>query len=322
VVSTSDNAAGLLGTEVLGAALPDLLEPCHRDRLGASVVADLGDVDPVRLQVGGTDVDVVLHRRDGLLVSEWEPLAGAEVAPAAWHRRLPQVLQRLSTAAGLEDLVRTLAVDVRALTGFDRVMVYRFDPEWNGEVVAEDRREDLEPFLGLHYPASDIPAQARELYARNWLRLIPDATYRPVPLRPAVNPLTGGPLDLSGAMLRSVSPVHLEYLANMDVIASMSVSLVDRGRLWGLVSCHHYTGPHRPSYTDRTAAEFLGRTASLLLQTRIDAADEARAAEVARTQAALAAALVRTPRDPAGALTGGVPTALDLLPSGGAAVPA
>ena len=137
-------------------------------------------------------------------------------------------------------------------------MIYRFDAEWNGEVVAEDRRADLEPFLGLHYPASDIPAQARDLYARNWLRLIPDADLPPVPLRPAANPLTGGPLDLSGAMLRSVSPVHLEYLANMGVIASMSVSLMDHGRLWGLISCHHYGGPHRPSYTDRTAAEFLG----------------------------------------------------------------
>jgi light-regulated signal transduction histidine kinase (bacteriophytochrome) len=320
VVSASENAAALLGADVLGAALPDLLEPGQRDRLVASVVGDLGAVNPVRLHVGGADVDIVLHRRDGLLISEWEPLAGAEQAPAAWHRRLPQVLHRLSTATGLDDLVRTLAADVRMLTGFDRVMIYRFDAEWNGEVVAEDRREDLEPFLGLHYPASDIPAQARELYARNWLRLIPDATYRPVPLRPSVNPLTGGPLDLSGAMLRSVSPVHLEYLANMGVIASMSVSLLDRGRLWGLISCHHYRGPHRPSYTDRTAAEFLGRTASLLLQTKVEAADEGRAVEVARNQAALVAALGRTPRDPAAALTGGNPTVLDLLPSGGAAL--
>ena len=88
-----------------------------------------------------------------------------------------------------------------------------------------------------------------------------------MPLEPAANPLTGRPLDLSGAMLRSVSPVHLEYLANMGVVSSMSVSLIDRGRLWGLIACHHYAGPHRPSYTDRTAAEFLGRTASLLLHT-------------------------------------------------------
>jgi light-regulated signal transduction histidine kinase (bacteriophytochrome) len=136
---------------------------------------------------------------------------------------------------------------VRGLTGFDRVMVYRFDPDWNGEVVAEERRDDLEPFLGLHFPASDIPAQARALYLRNWLRLIPDARYAPVPLVPERNPHDGRPLDLGASTLRSVSPVHLEYLANMGVIASMSVSLVDRGRLWGLIACHHYAGPHRPT---------------------------------------------------------------------------
>ena len=178
-----------------------------------------------------------------------------------------------------------LARDVRTVTGFDRVMVYRFDAEWNGEVIAEDRRDDLEPFLGLRYPASDIPAQARALYATNWMRLIPDARYRPVPLEPAVNPLTGRPLDLSGAMLRSVSPVHLEYLANMGVVSSMSVSLIDRGRLWGLIACHHYAGPHRPSYTDRTAAEFLGRTASLLLHTKVAEGEQEGVVEVAQRAA-------------------------------------
>src|SRR5918997_1321103 len=200
-------------------------------------------------------------------------LAGAEQADAVWHARLALVLQRLSASGTLDELTASLARDVRALTGFDRVMVYRFDPEWTGEVVAEDRRAELEPFHGLRYPASDIPAQARALYATNWLRLIPDARYTASPLVPPLNPLTGGPVDLSGSILRSVSPVHLEYLANMGVLASMSVSLIDRGRLWGLIACHHYAGPHRPSVADRTAAEFLGRTASLLLHTTVEAGE-------------------------------------------------
>ena len=106
----------------------------------------------------------------------------------------------------IDELTAVLARDIRAVTGYDRVMVYRFDPEWNGEVIAEDRRPDLEPFLGLRYPASDIPAQARALYTTNWMRIIPDATYTRVPLEPAATPLTGRPLDHSGAMLRSVSP--------------------------------------------------------------------------------------------------------------------
>jgi chemotaxis family two-component system sensor kinase Cph1 len=320
VVVASENASELFGRDPIGAGLDDLLDDDGAAAVRGGLAGNLAEANPVRLRISGDDVEVVLHRRDGLLITEWEPLAGTEQAPASWHRRLPTVLQRLSTTATPDELMTVLARDVRTLTGFDRVMIYRFDPEWNGEVVAEDRRPDLEPFLGLHYPASDIPAQARDLYTRNWLRLIPDARYRPVPLRPAGNPLTGGPLDLSGAMLRSVSPVHLEYLANMGVIASMSVSLIDRGRLWGLISCHHYDGAHRPSYTDRTAAEFLGRTASLLLQTKVSAGQQEQVVAVAQRHAALVAELSRSPRDPAAALTGEFPTALDLLPATGGAV--
>jgi chemotaxis family two-component system sensor kinase Cph1 len=191
-------------------------------------------------------------------------------------------------------------------------------------VIAEDRREDLEPFLGLWYPASDIPAQARALYATNWLRLIPDGRYTRVPLEPATVPGTGRPLDLSGAVLRSVSPVHLEYLANMGVVASMSVSLIDRGRLWGLIACHHYDGPRRPSYTDRVATEFLGRTASLLLQTKVAAGEQGDVVGVARRSADLVAAVGRSGRTPLAALTDddgtARPTVLDLLPAAGAAV--
>ncbi|WP_198588046.1 SpoIIE family protein phosphatase [Geodermatophilus chilensis] len=318
VVVASANAADVLGGTP--ASLADVLPAADLDRLRAGLAGDLAEVNPLRVTIGGAEIDLVVHRADGLLVTEWEPLAGAEQADAVWHSRLALVLQRLSASRTLEELTASLARDVRALTGFDRVMVYCFDPEWNGEVVAEDRRADLEPFLGLRYPASDIPAQARALYATNWLRLIPDATYRRVPLEPAANPVTGRPLDLSGAMLRSVSPVHLEYLGNMGVVASMSVSLIDRGRLWGLISCHSSSGPHRPSYADRVAAEFLGRTASLLLHTTVEAGEQGQVVAVAQRQAELVAALGRTPRRPAQALTEGTPTVLDLLPAAGAAV--
>jgi chemotaxis family two-component system sensor kinase Cph1 len=320
VVVASANAPDFFGQPVAGSSLDVLLAEPDAARLCAGLAGDLAEVNPLRVRLAGAEVDLVLHRADGLLLTEWERVEGAEQAGAAWHRRLPTVLQRLSAAATLDELTGVLARDVRALTGFDRVMVYRFDAEWNGEVIAEDRRPDLEPFLGLHYPASDIPAQARALYTTNWMRLIPDATYRPVPLDPPVTPSTGRPLDLSGAMLRSVSPVHLEYLANMGVVSSMSVSLIDRGRLWGLVSCHHYAGPHRPSYTDRTAAEFLGRTASLLLHTLAAAGEQSGVVEVAHRGAQLAGAVGRTPRAVAAALTDGEVTALDLLPASGVAL--
>lgn len=317
VVVGSENAPELFGRAAT--SLPDLLGAADLARLRAGLADDLAEVNPLRVHVGEAEVDLVLHRADGLLVTEWEPVPPIERG-AAWHRRLPAVLQRLADAATLEELGDVLVRDVRGLTGFDRVMVYRFDAEWNGEVIAEDRRADLEPFLGLRYPASDIPAQARALYATNWLRIIPDAGYTRVPLVPPTSPVTGRPLDLSGAVLRSVSPVHLEYLANMGVVSSMSVSLIDRGRLWGLIACHHYAGPHRPSYTDRTAAEFLGRTASLLLHTKVSADEATDRVGVAQRQAALSAEIGRAPRNLGAALTDGEPTVLDLLDAGGAAV--
>lgn len=314
VVTASANAAELLGREPLGERLDALLDPQIATALGTG---DLDVLNPVRATVGGAPVDVVAHRADGLLVVELEPLDRAHEVDPVWQRRLPLVLQRLQAAPSLDALTDVLAREVRALTGFDRVMVYRFDAQWSGQVVAEDRRDDLEPFLGLRYPASDIPPQARALYVSNWLRLIPDAAYEPVPLAPSH--LDGRPLDLSGAALRSVSPVHLEYLANMGVVASMSVSLVDEGRLWGLVACHHYAGPHRPSATDRAAAEFLGRTASVLLRTKVEAGDGLAVLEVAERQARLVEALARSPRKVTQALTGGELTMLGLLPAGGAA---
>ena len=320
VVVASADAARTFGRPVVGATLDELIDEVDAARLRAGLAGDLAELNPLRVRPAGVDVDLVVHRADGLLITEWEPVQGAEQAGAAWHRRLPSVLQRLSASATVEDLTAVLARDVRALTGFDRVMVYRFDAQWNGEVIAEDRREDLEPFLGLRYPASDIPAQARALYATNWMRLIPDARYRPVPLEPPVPPTTGRPLDLSGAMLRSVSPVHLEYLGNMGVDSAMSISLIDRGELWGLIACHSYSGPRRPSYADRTAAEFLGRTASLLLHTTVEAGEQAGVVEVAQRQAHLAAAVGRTRRALAPALTEGAVTVLDLLPAAGAAV--
>ena len=318
VAVASANAAEVLGTDA--DSLDALLDPADCGRLREALAGDLAEVNPLQVRLGGAPFDVVLHRSEGLLVTEWEPVHGAEQASSTWHRRLPTVLQRLSATTTLTELTAVLARDVRELTGFDRVMVYRFDAEWNGEVVAEDRRPDLEPFLGLRYPAGDIPAQARALYATNWLRLIPDARYTPAPLVPPVNPRTGGPLDLSGSILRSVSPVHLEYLANMGVVASMSVSLIDRGRLWGLIACHHYSDAHRPSYTDRVAAEFLGRTASLLLHTKVAEGRSDRVVEVAQRQAQLVAAVGRAPRAPLAALTEGDVTALDLVPAAGVAV--
>ena len=142
-------------------------------------------------------------------------------------------------------------------------MFYRFHDDGHGSVDAEARQPGLEPYLGLHYPASDIPAQARQLYLKNWLRLIVDARATPVQIVPTLRPDTQAPLDLSFAVLRSVSPIHLEYMANMGVRASMSMSLIVKNRLWGLISCLDHTGPRRISYEMRAACEFIARLTSL-----------------------------------------------------------
>jgi GAF domain-containing protein len=243
--------------------------------------------------LAGVDVDIIVHRSGGRVVVELEPVSVPVPSQTVSYRSARAAVTRLTQSSTTSELCQQLASEIRRLTGFDRVMVYRFDEEWNGEVVAEDRRDDLNPFLGLHYPSTDIPAQARRLYTVNWTRLIADIHYAPVALEPVIDPSTGAPLDLSHSVLRSVSPIHIEYLSNMGVSASMSVSMVKDGLLWGLVACHHYSGPLRVPYDARSAAEFLGQTASQLIDDRERAdthTDELRASvTLARITASLAA---------------------------------
>ncbi|WP_432519490.1 SpoIIE family protein phosphatase [Kineococcus sp. SYSU DK006] len=287
VVVASANTAQFLGRpleQVLGRTLADLLGPELAEQVrAADALEDLAEplVATVPTPAGPVPVDAVLHVSGERLVVELEPVGHAAGAATVSYRSTRAAVTRLAGSTGIDGLCARLAREVRQLTGFDRVMVYRFDAQWNGEVVAEDRREDLNAFLGLHYPASDIPAQARRLYTVNWTRLIADVHYAPSRLHPLLDPGSGAPLDLSHSVLRSVSPIHLEYLRNMGVTASMSVSLLVEGRLWGLIACHHYSGAHRPSHDARSAAEFLGQTASQLVGERVRSAerDQALAAQ-------------------------------------------
>jgi two-component system, chemotaxis family, sensor kinase Cph1 len=324
----SANCAAVLGVEaehLLGRPLGDAgvrsLVPW--DVTGSQLTLDPSEYFPMAttLRIDGHDevVDAVLHRTDGLLVVEAE--RGAGPLPTIHSYQLTRTaLGRIQRADGLDALYRVAVEEVRRLTGFDRVMIYRFDEDWNGEVVAEDRADGLGSFLGLRYPASDIPAQARALYRSQWLRLIVDVGYRPVPLLPPLNPLTGRPLDLSHASLRSVSPVHTEYLRNMGVRASMSISLLDRGELWGLIACHHYSGAHQPPYEIRVAAEFLGQTLSARMVDTAAQESTHRLVEARSTIATLHTAVLDESRPAALSLTQGSPTVLDLVRAGGAVV--
>ena len=165
--------------------------------------------------------EMMVHRYDGVVIAELEAQARLQDAFASLYplvRHFVGKLQEATSAAALCDLA---AEQVQRLTGFGRVMVYRFDQDFHGQVLAEVLQPGYDSYLGLHFPASDIPAQARELYRLNRIRAIADANYAPVPLVPPLNPTTGKPLDMSYALLRSVSPVHLQYMRNMGTLASI-----------------------------------------------------------------------------------------------------
>lgn len=219
-----------------------------------------------RLTPSGGAIEVAMHFAGDLLVIEGEPSTDARTDASSLVRAMAaQVRAAPTLEAFLEEATR----QVRGLTGFDRVMAYRFDAAGSGEVVAEARRSSVDSFLGLNYPASDIPAPARALYARNTFRVIADVGATPALIVPQLDP-QGRPLDLSLSLLRAVSPIHIEYLKNMGVAASLSISILVEGRLWGLFACHHYA-PKRPSVLERTAAELFGAIFSLMLESRLRA---------------------------------------------------
>ena len=181
---------------------------------------------------------------------------------------LLQMLQRslltVNTERDIHRYFDRVATVVRELTEFDCVMVYRFDAIWEGEVIAESRVETVHSYLGTRFPASDIPSQARKLYTRNLVRQIADVGAKGIPVLPALNPDTQQPLDMTYSVLRSLSSVHVEYLRNMGVSASMSISLLQNGRLWGLIACHHMT-PKQVPYPLQEAAAFISDIVSTRL---------------------------------------------------------
>ena len=197
-----------------------------------------------------------LHRYERHMLVELAPHAARfDEDPL---RRSYELSRQLEADRSIDAAAARAARTLRNVLGYDRIMVYRFDRDWNGEVIAESLRKGLEPYLGLHYPASDIPAQARALYLRNRVRGISEVDYTPSPVLPASDPATGEPLDLSDVSLRSVSPVHLEYLANMGVSATLVASIIVHGRLWGLIACHHYA----PKYADHDMRELIDGAAA------------------------------------------------------------
>jgi light-regulated signal transduction histidine kinase (bacteriophytochrome) len=280
VLQVSENAVDLLGVpldELLGAPLQDVV----------TLPAHLFDDDERPAHSAWTPVAFPLGQRGGT----WHASVHAygtrwmiEIEPREAYfeddpiRVAYDLTHKLENDVSVERAAQRVARAVRNLLGYDRVMVYRFDRDWHGEVVAEARVEELEAYLGLHYPATDIPVQARALYLRNRVRQISDCKYVPARIVPALDPQTQAATDLSDVSLRSVSPVHLEYLGYMGVTGTLVASIVTNGRLWGLISCHHYS-PFFADHQMREVADAIARA----FASRVSAIEELAKIEVEST---------------------------------------
>lgn len=272
VERASANLAGMLGVEAedaLGQPLLALIdaEAVHAIRNRTAMLTGGDAVERIfscQLKQDLPPFDVALHVSGELIVIEAEPARG-EHGDAT--NAVRSMIARIDRTEGFDAFVQEGARVVRALSGFDRVMVYRFDVDESGEVVAEACRPGIGAFKGLHYPASDIPRQARALYKRNLLRVIADVDATPVRVVPQLD-AQGRPLDLSLSILRSASPIHIEYLRNMGVGASMSISIIVDDQLWGLFACHHYE-PKAPDFELRSVCELFAQMFSMRLESRL-----------------------------------------------------
>jgi len=276
IEQTAGDTKLLLGIDperLIGQGLSALLD---RDTL-AFVVAHL-DMRAVRIapvvrlgivpRSGAITQDLTVSAQGRTVLVEFEPARRAPTSSGDPIAQLKVLLSSLAETSTLDECCAAAAIALRAATGFDRAMVYRFQPDETGVVIAEDLEAGLVPYLGLHYPASDIPKQARELYLRQWLRAIPDTHYVAAVLRPARNGRSAGPIDMSDCGLRSVSPIHLQYMRNMGIAGSLSMSVVCNGGLWGLLVLHNQATPRYVAADLRVACETFAQVFSLQIEAK------------------------------------------------------
>lgn len=267
----TEQMMGITPQQLLGRPLSELIGEPLVDKIRSCPSEDFNEINPLRINLDRPEnnltFDAIIHRNGEIVTVELEPISSSLESFFDFYQSVKSPISKIQKTNTLDELCSTLVEEVRNITGFDRVMVYRFDSQGAGQVVAEAVQQGLEPFLGLRYPDTDIPKQAKHLYTLNYIRLIPDTAYEPVGLVPSLNPLTQQPLDMSMSVLRSVSPLHTEYLDNMGVAASMSISLIKNKQLWGLIACHHNT-PKTVSYQIRTICEFIGQIVSFELASK------------------------------------------------------
>ena len=256
---------------MVGASMEAILPPriIHdlRNTFQAAMISGQAErLTGVRLGTSDDEHDIFVHSSGSHAIAECVPVAGADTARTDAALLVKTIIDRLRRTTTFPAFLTSAARQLRAVTGYDRVLIYKFLEDDSGTVVAEAMRPGMQPFLNLHYPATDIPAQSRALFLRQWLRMIPDTESRPVRIEPVLTDKQL-PLDLSLSTLRSASPIHLQYLRNMGVRASLTASIIQGERLWGLISCHHET-PRRVATSTAAAIELFAQVFSTMIETK------------------------------------------------------
>ena len=303
-------ALGASLTEVLGAPvvqqLPQALPLCgdlpvQRVRLPA-VAAAGGAASPGVATATGAgagqedrrsrwqEFEVVGHHCGPLWVWEFEPTVGEQVTLGALHDSFRRTLDRLRSEDGVAELCAVAVTELRALTGYDRVLVYRFDDHFHGEVIAEARRADLDPYQGLTFAPPAIPPRTRSLYRRGWLRLVANLHNQPVGLLGAAGSAASAGFDPTASMLRSEFDTDRAYVDALGIAALMTIPIVIDDQLWGLLTCHHQT-PRRVSHHVRDSSEVLGRVVSLQIRAANLRVEQARATRLDGLAAAVVTAM-------------------------------
>jgi two-component system, chemotaxis family, sensor kinase Cph1 len=278
ILQASENAMAFLGIPaqaLLGQPVATVLGEEHQARLRAYLRDEPTDRNPLYVftQAGRGSMpplDVTVHTIAGVAIVELEVSSRNGEAEPDYFALVKKTMVRLQETSSLQQFCNVVTQEIRALTGLDRVMVYKFHADDHGEVFAESRRADLSPWLGLHYPAEDIPKPARDIFSKTWVRPLPDVSGGLAELLPLVNPDTGMPLDMTYCALRGASVMYTEYLSNLNVTAGLTLPIRRGDKLWGLIACHHYSGPKHLLAPLRAACEFVAQVVSLQHQSAED----------------------------------------------------
>lgn len=258
ILQLSQNTQKIMGIDhkqMINQSIISFLDPQSGEKLTKSLQSsNFSMINPLRLQFGTMACDAILARSDGFLIAEIEPVRSEIDNNEAYQMGAMQAMEKFQNAVFVEQLIEIATNEIRDLTDFDRVMYYKFDEEYHGQVIAEATVRGVDSFLGLHFPASDIPQRVRQLYMNTASRYLPDLGEQQVLLFPEINPLTRKPLNMSNFILRAVAVTHIEYMRNLGINSSMSFTIMRDGKMIGMFACHHYSGKFVP-YINRLVCE-------------------------------------------------------------------